>query len=95
VPANNNNGTTLLYAHGQDGLFGALPNIQPGALAQVYTNSGAIFSYNYTSMQQVEPSNTDIFSVNTLPNLVLQTCTGDWSQYRALYSFTLTKVEHS
>ena len=95
VPANNNNGTTLLYAHGQDGLFGALPNIQPGATAQVYTSTGALFSYTYESMQQVEPSNTDIFSITTLPTLTLQTCTGDWSQFRALYSFTLTKVEQS
>lgn len=95
VPANNNNGTTLLYAHGRDGLFGALPNVQPGALAQVYTSTGAIFNYTYESMQQVEPSNTDIFSITTLPTLALQTCTGDWSQYRALYSFTLTAVQHS
>jgi LPXTG-site transpeptidase (sortase) family protein len=92
VPANNNNGTTLIYAHAQTGLFGELTAIQPGATAQVYTNSGAVFSYTYQSLQEVDPSDTSIFSVNTLPTLTLQTCTGDWSQYRALYSFTLTEV---
>lgn len=92
VPANNNNGTTLIYAHGQAGLFGALPTIQPGATAQVYTSSGVIFSYIYQSVLQVDPSDTSIFSVDTLPTLTLQTCTGDWSQYRALYSFTLAEV---
>lgn len=92
VPANNNNGTTLIYAHGQAGLFGALPTIQPGAAAQVYTSSGAVFSYIYRSFQQVDPSDTSIFSTTTLPTLTLQTCTGDWSQYRALYSFDLTGV---
>ena len=92
VPANNNNGTTLIYAHGQQGLFGSLPDIQPGATADVYTSSGAVFSYTYESFQQVDPSNTDVFAVDTLPTLILQTCSGDWSQYRSLYSFRLTGV---
>lgn len=92
VPANNNNGITLIYAHGQAGLFGSLPTVQPGASAQVHTSSGAVFSYTYASSQQVDPNNTDIFAINTLPTLVLQTCTGDWSQYRGLYSFHLTAV---
>jgi LPXTG-site transpeptidase (sortase) family protein len=95
VPANNNNGTTLIYAHGRAGLFGALPSIQPGAIAQVFTSSGALFSYTYMSVQQVDPSDTDVFAVDTLPGLTLQTCSGDWSQYRSLYSFTLTAVKQS
>lgn len=95
VPSNDNNGTTLLYAHGRAGLFATLPSLQPGARALVYTANGHLFSYIYRSSVEVDPSMTDIFATDGDPSLLLQTCSGDWSQYRALYSFTLSSVSRS
>lgn len=95
VPANNNNGTTLIYAHGRDGLFGSLPSITPGAKAVITTASGGTFTYTYQSVVEVNPDDTSLFDVTTAPTLILQTCSGDWSQFRALYSFSLTEVHSS
>lgn len=87
VPANDTNGTTLIYGHARWGVFGALPDIQPDALAEVYTDSGFRFEYRYASMQKVAPTNTSVFTEKGEPKLLLQTCTGPWDSERALYSF--------
>ena len=93
VVVNDNNGTSLIYAHAQSGLFETLPNITQGAEAIIKTNNGHTFHYTYQSMRLVDPSDVSVFQVDGPPLLVLQTCMGDWSQYRALFTFTLTRVE--
>lgn len=93
VPVNDNNGITLIYAHAQTGLFETLPEIQPGAEAIVTTDNGHTFHYTYQTMRKADPSDVSVFQVDGPPTLVLQTCMGEWSQYRALFSFNLTKVE--
>lgn len=93
VPTNDQNGTTLIYGHAQTPVFAALPSISPGAEAVVTTDTGYRFYYHYESMREVAPSNTDVFRTDGPPTLVVQTCVGDWSAYRGLFSFTLDKVE--
>ena len=93
VPVNDNNGVTLIYAHAQSGLFDVLPSINADAEALVTTDNGHIFHYRFASMQAVDPGDVSVFRVSGPPQLVLQTCTGDWSQYRALFNFNLQSIE--
>ena len=92
MPVNESNGTTLLYAHAQSGLFDVLPRLHPGAQAVVSSDTGHTFIYTYTNVTQTVPSDTSVFRADGPPMLVLQTCAGEWSQYRDLYAFHFTKV---
>lgn len=92
MPVNESNGTTLLYAHAQSGLFDVLPRITAGAQAIVTSDTGHTFTYTYVAMTETTPSDTSVFRSDGPPLLVLQTCSGEWSQYRDLYAFHLTKV---
>lgn len=93
LPANDSNGTTLIYGHAQLPVFGQLPRIQPETKATVYTDNGYVFSYRFTLVEQVLPTDTTVFRADGPPTLVLQTCIGDWDAYRALFHFTFESVE--
>ena len=93
MPINNSNGTSLIYGHAQSTVFETLPQIQPDAEATVTTDTGYIFHYRYTSVQEVPPTNTSVFTSTGSPKLVLQTCIGAYSELRALFSFTLVSIE--
>lgn len=93
LPVNNSNGRTLIYGHAQSQVFGRLPEIQPQAEAVVYTDNGYLFRYKYESVRNVLPTDTSIFTTSGPPTLVLQTCTGDWDAYRALFSFAFVSEE--
>jgi len=92
VPANDSNGSTLIYGHAQFGLFAKLPEIVGGATAQVYTDSGKVFTYTFASSRQVKPDDTSIFVNSGAPSLALQTCSGPFDIYRTLVSFNLSEV---
>ena len=92
VPANDSNGSTLIYGHAQFGLFAKLPEIIDGAVAKVYTDSGKVFTYTFASSRQVKPDDTSIFSTSGGPVLALQTCSGPFDVYRTLVSFSLSEV---
>jgi len=92
VPVNDSNGSTLIYGHARGGLFAKLPEISSGATAQVYTDSGKVFSYIFASSRQVQPEDTSIFVNSGAPILALQTCSGPFDIYRTLVSFNLDKV---
>jgi len=92
VPSNDSNGSTLIYGHARSGLFGQLPAIANGATAQVFTDSGKVFSYIFVSSRQVQPDDTSIFVNSGPPSLALQTCSGPFDIYRTLVSFNLQKV---
>ncbi len=92
VPINDHNGTTLIYGHAQQPVFGNLQNILPDSEAIVSTDTGYKFHYRYVSMQQVLPTDTSVFQDTGEPKLVLQTCTGAWDSYRALFTFHLESV---
>lgn len=95
VPANNRNGTTLIYGHNQGQVFGSVSSIKSSAEAIIYTNTGYQFHYNYLSMRQVLPDDTSVWQENGKPNLVLLTCSGGWDTYRSLYNFKLESVGRS
>lgn len=90
VPVNDSNGVTLIYGHARWGVFGVLPDLKNGAVADVYTDNGLVFHYQYQSVTQVTPEDMSVFSINGPPTLTLQTCTGAWDRYRAMYSFAYT-----
>ncbi len=92
VPANDSNGATLIYAHAQNGLFVRLPDISQGATAQVYTDSGKVFSYTFSSTRKVKPDNMSVFDSTGAPTLTLLTCSGIFDTYRTLVSFSLSGV---
>ena len=91
MPANDSNGTTLIYGHAQTAVFASLPALRPGAEAVVYTPNH-VFHYKYQSSKLVLPSDTTVFTSHGAPKLVLQTCSGAWDAYRSLYSFTFIKA---
>lgn len=92
VPVNDSNGSTLIYGHAQYGLFSRLPEVSDGATAQVYTDTGKVFSYTFQSSRQVTPDDTSIFVTSGAPMLTLQTCSGPYDVYRTLVSFSLSGV---
>jgi sortase (surface protein transpeptidase) len=87
VPANDSNGTTLIYGHAKPGMFEPLVRVTPGMTAEVRTQIGKTFTYEFVSMREVDPSDTTVFTDVGPPTLVLQTCSGPWDVYRALYTF--------
>lgn len=93
LPINDSNGQTLIYGHAQAPVFASLVNLPPQAKVEVYTDNSYVFHYVYTSMKKVVPTDTSVFRADGPPTLVLQTCTGPWDAYRALYSFELESVE--
>ena len=93
VPVNDSNGTTLIYGHDRPAIFAPLHELPDEAVAYVFTKNKLKFIYKYQSLRTVMPSDVSVFTVNGTPSLVLQTCTGDWDEYRALYRFSFEKVE--
>ena len=93
MPVNNSNGTTLIYGHAQSTIFETLPRILPDAEAVIHTDSGYVFLYRHTTVQEVLPSDVSVFTAAGDPKLVLQTCVGLYSELRALYSFRLESID--
>lgn len=92
VPVNDTNGTTLIYGHAKWGLFGALPDLRPGAEATVYAADGSRFIYIFESVSQVTPDDLSMLTTEGEPKLVLQTCSGLFDQHRTLALFSLKEV---
>lgn len=92
VPINSHNGTTVLYGHATWNVFGAVPQILPGAEATITTDNGGVFSYKQSALYQVSPSDTSVFNSATAPMLALITCSGPFDQYRTVALFELTGV---
>lgn len=91
---NNKEGATLLYGHAKSSVFGVLPNLKAEDKAIVKLESGQELHYALTSTKVIKPEQgAAVINNSGAPTLILQTCTGIWSQDRALYNFTLTGVE--
>lgn len=93
VPVNDTNGASLIYGHARWGIFGALPDIQPGAEAVVHAKDGLIFVYTFASVDQVEPTDVSMLTSEGDPRLLLQTCSGLFDQYRTVATFSLKEVK--
>lgn len=96
VPANDTAGNTFIYGHSSKYVFGYLLAIHEnaGATAQVYTANGHVFSYSYSGSAQLDPGNTSVFSDKGPPRLTVQTCSGNFYEYRQMFYFTFQKVEN-
>lgn len=92
--ANNHSGSTFIYGHGTDQVFGALGVRPPvvGTTALLYTDNGHVFSYSFQNVRDLTPDDTSVFNYAGPPILTLQTCTGAVSEWRSMYQFNLTKV---
>lgn len=90
-PISNIIGNTLIYGHNIPQVFTKLHELEKGAELVVFTDTGAQFSYTLVSSEEVLPSNTQILYQQTKPQVTLQTCTGNWNEYRRLFTFTLTE----
>jgi LPXTG-site transpeptidase (sortase) family protein len=91
--ANNKAGNTFIYGHDIPQVFKRLASLQPGETAQVYTDTGYIFTYRFRSAIDVAPSDTSIFDYNGPSILTLQTCSGIWSETRHLMTFDFIEVQ--
>lgn len=94
--ANNRAGTTFIYGHGTDTVFGRIGTSQPpkGTLATVQTDTGHTFTYSLQSISNLKPSDTWILKNSTIgnPRLIIQTCTGAFSEWRTMFIFSLKEV---
>lgn len=94
--ANDQKGTTFIYGHGTDAVFGKIGSSPPasGTLAQLFTDNGRVFSYRLQSVQNLKPSDTWILkdTRSGSPKLIVQTCTGTFSEWRTMFTFTFEEV---
>lgn len=97
MPANDQAGATFIYGHGTQAVFGKLGSSPPatGSTAKVYTDSGHIFFYTLKSRHDLSPTDTSILSNATSgrPRLIVQTCTGAFSEWRTEFTFSYQKVQ--
>ena len=97
APANDHAGTTFIYGHGTDAVFGKIGTTHPpaGAIAQIYTDNNRVFTYTLQTVRDMQPTDTSILADTTSgsPQLVVQTCTGVFSQWRTMFIFAFEKVE--
>ena len=96
APANDRNGTTFIYGHGTDQVFGKIGSNRPelGTRAEIHTDNGRVFTYRLSLIQDLKPSDTWILN-NTAggpPRLIIQTCTGAFSEWRTMFVFNFEKV---
>lgn len=97
VRPNNKMGLTFIYGHGTPAVLGKIGTNPPriGAKAKIYTNNHLVFSYVLKSIRNLKPDNTKILMDNVRsgsPRLVIQTCTGLYSQWRTMFLFSFKNV---
>lgn len=96
-PANNQQGTTFIYGHGTDAVFGAISQQHPplGTLAHVSTDTNRTFNYVLDDVHDYTPNDTSLLSDLTsgAPQLVVQTCSGALSQWRTMFIFQYKDVQ--
>ena len=90
---NNNTGNTFIYGHNNQHVFGPLKRLNPGDQALVYTDNNHVFTYTYDSASEVSPEDTSVLRYRGHAILTIQTCSGDWNEWRKMYKFDFTKVD--
>jgi sortase (surface protein transpeptidase) len=90
---NDRRGTTLIYGHNNRTAFKKLLLLPPNAEMTVYTDSSKVFHYTFTSAHEVSPNDTTLLALRGAPKVALQTCSGNWYEWRKLFVFKLTSVE--
>jgi len=91
-PANDQGGNTFIYGHRNKYVFLRLYRIKPAEKALVYTSNNHVFSYSFSGTERVAPSDVSIFNYLGPPILTIQTCSGDWNEWRQLFKFDFEEV---
>lgn len=95
--ANDHAGTTFIYGHGTDAVFGKIGTNHPAinTTARIYADNGHVFSYTLQEIRDFTPNDTSLFDDTSsgTPRLIVQTCTGIFSEWRTMFIFTFQKVE--
>lgn len=91
--ANNIRGNTLIYGENNANVFYNLKQIQPGTLAEVYTDNGHIFTYKFRNQEQLKPDDVTVFDYQSYPMLTLQTCSGSFYEFRQMFYFKLISID--
>lgn len=93
---NNYAGTTFIYGHGTDAVFGKIGTNHPpiGTHAQLHTDNHRVFVYELQEVRDLKPSDTSILHNTSVgpPQLIVQTCTGALSEWRTMFIFAFRKV---
>jgi LPXTG-site transpeptidase (sortase) family protein len=90
--ANDLGGNTIIYGHSNKHVFSPLVRLVPGDMVEVHTDNGHVFRYVFADKLEVEPDDASIFTLEGPPQLILQTCTGNWYERRGLHRFTLAET---
>lgn len=95
-PANDRRGTTFIYGHGTDEVFGKIGTNHPsvGTAANIHTNNGRVFTYKLSRVQDMTPTDTQILRnmSDGPPRLIVQTCTGIFSEWRTMFVFSFEQA---
>lgn len=95
--ANDHAGTTFIYGHGTDAVFGKIGTNPPpkGSIAQLHTNNGHVFTYKLEHVVDLKPTDTWVLGDTTSgqPRLIVQTCTGAMSEWRTMFVFSFSEVK--
>lgn len=96
IAPNNRSGTTFIYGHGTDQVFGKIGDNPPpvGSKAEIHTDNGHVFQYELALVQNLKPSDTWIIK-NTAggrPRLIVQTCTGLFSEWRTMFVYRFKEI---
>ena len=96
-PANDQQGTTFIYGHGTAPVFGEISEQHPamGTLARITTDSGRVFTYSLIDIHDYTPNDTSILDdlESGAPRLIVQTCSGAFSQWRTMFVFEYKSVQ--
>lgn len=96
APANDHAGMTFIYGHGTDAVFGKIGSNHPtvGTVAEIHTDNNRVFTYALKEIKNLTPNDTSILddTANGPPRLVVQTCTGAFSEWRTMFVFTFERV---
>lgn len=96
-PANDQQGTTFIYGHGTAPVFGEISEQHPamGTLARITTDSGRVFTYSLIDIHDYTPNDTSVLEdlESGAPRLIVQTCSGAFSQWRTMFVFEYKSVQ--
>ncbi len=92
---NNISGNTFIYGHGTDAVFGRFGTQPPiaGSIAKVYTDNGHILNYEFESTQNLSPNDTSVLDYSGPSTLTIQTCTGNFSEWRSMFHYRFSGVD--
>ena len=90
--ANTDAGSTFIYGHNSNDVFGRLNESATGFEAIVTTENGHKFHYKLRTSYETNPNDTSVLHYQGAPILTLQTCSGTWSQHRHMFIFDLVSA---